>query len=87
MSPEQEQEICDALVNVGAIWTEQGSHAEGVRAIQDTLHCSMDEARAAFHELRTRHQIEETALPSEERVDQCIMPVSLFRWVRPGTLR
>src|SRR5277367_5938653 len=37
MSPEQEQEVCHALVNLGAIETEQGLHAEGVRAIEGTL--------------------------------------------------
>ena len=87
MSPEQEQQVCDALVNVGAIETEQGLHAEGIRAIQGTLHCSMDDARAALHDLRTRHQIEETALPSDERANHDTLPVSLFRWVRPSTPR
>ena len=31
MSPEQEQQVCDALVNLGMLETEQGLHAEGVR--------------------------------------------------------
>ena len=37
MSPEQEQEVCHALVNLGEIETEQGLHSEGVLAIQGTL--------------------------------------------------
>jgi len=87
MSPEQEQEVCDALVNLGAIETEQGLHAEGVRAIQGTLNCSMDDARAALRDLRKRQQIQETASPSDSGADYGTPSVPLFRWVRPGTLR
>ena len=84
MSPEQEQQVCDALVNLGAIETEQGLHAEGVRAVQDALHCSMDDARAVLHELRARHQIQATASPSDQRANHGPLPVRLFRWVRPS---
>jgi hypothetical protein len=34
VSPEQEEQVCDALVNLGALETEQGLHAEGVLAVQ-----------------------------------------------------
>lgn len=85
MSPEQEQEVCDALVNLGAIETEQGLHAEGVRTIQGILNCSMDNARAVLHDLRARQQIQETASPSNERADDSPLTVPLFSWVRLGT--
>jgi hypothetical protein len=78
MSPEQEQLVCDALVNLGPMDTEQGLHAEGVRTIQEVLHCSLDEARAAFRDLRVRKRIEETTAPIEQ-LDQ-----PHFRWVRPS---
>ena len=87
MSPEEEKQVCDALVNLGAFETEQGLHAEGVRAIQDVLHCSMDDARAALHDLRARQKIQETASPSDERADDGPLPEPLFRWIRPGTVR
>jgi hypothetical protein len=87
MSPQQEQEVCDALVNLGAIDTEQGLHAEGILAIQRTLNCSIDDARAALHDLRARRQVEETASPSDARADNGTLSVPLFRWVRPGTPR
>ena len=87
MSPEQEQEVCEALANLGPIDTEQGLHAEGVRAIQGTLLCSMDEARRVLGDLRARHQIQETASPSDERPHYGAPPVTLFRWVRPDTAR
>jgi hypothetical protein len=35
MSPEQEQLLCDALVHLGPVESEQGLHAEGVRKIQE----------------------------------------------------
>ena len=77
MSPEQEQLLCDALVNLGPVDTELGLHAEGVRTIQETLHCTLDEARAALGDLRVRKRIEETTTLLEHP-DQ-----PQFRWVRP----
>jgi phenylpyruvate tautomerase PptA (4-oxalocrotonate tautomerase family) len=40
ISPEQELLLCDALVNLGSVETEQGLHTEGVRIIQEVLHCT-----------------------------------------------
>ena len=78
MPPEQVQLVCDALVHLGAVETEQGLHAEGVRTIQEVLHCTLDEARATLRELRVRKQIEETTTP----LDHLDRPH--FRWVRPS---
>ena len=78
MSPEQEQLLCDALVHLGPMETEQGLHAEGVRKIHEVLHCTLAEARTALRELRVRKRIEETAAPIEH-LDQ-----PHFRWVRPS---
>ena len=84
MSPKQEQELVDALVDLGAIETEQGLHAEGVRAIQELLRSSLDEARAAFRDLRTRGLIEETTEPGGAAVGHSNSPALHFRWVRPA---
>ena len=78
MSPEQEQLLCDALVRLGPVETEQGLHSEGVRIIQEVLHCSLADARTTLRELRARKSIEETAIPVD-RIDQ---PHS--RWVKPS---
>ena len=78
MSPEQEQLLCDALVNLGPVETEQGLHAEGVHKIQEVLHCTLDDARSTLRELRLRKRIEETAVSTEE-LDQ-----PHFRWVQPS---
>jgi hypothetical protein len=79
MSPEQEQLLCDALVNLGPVETEQGLHAEGVRKIQEVLHCTLADARTTLRELRVRKRIEETSIPIEPP-DQ-----PHFRWVRIDT--
>ena len=77
MSPEQEQLLCDALVNLGPVETEQGLHAEGVRKIQEVLHCTLADARTTLRELRVRKRIEETTTPVEQ-LDQ-----PHFQWVQP----
>ena len=77
MSPEQEQLLCDALVNLGPVETEQGLHAEGVRKIQEVLHCTLADARTTLRELRVRKRIEETTAPTD-KLDQ-----PHFRWVQP----
>ena len=79
MSPEQEQLLRDALVDLGPVDTEQGLHAEGVRKIQEVLHCTLADAQAALRELRMRKRIDETAIPIEH-LDQ-----PRFRWVWIGT--
>ena len=78
MSPEQEQLVCDALVHLDPVETEQGLHAEGVRKIQEVLHCSLADARSTLRELRLRKRIEETTT-SIEQPDQ-----PHFRWVQPS---
>ena len=78
MSPEQEQILCDALVELGPMETEQGLHSEGVRKVQELLDCTLADARNALRELRVRKRIEETAIPVEQ-LDQ-----PHFRWVQPS---
>ena len=82
VSPDQEEQVCDALVKLGALETEQGLHAEGVRAIQDVLQCSLDDARATLGELRVHKLIEETTTSSDDDGD----PTAglQFRWGRPN---
>jgi hypothetical protein len=46
VSPEQEQQVCDALVNLGWLENDHALHAEGVRVIREVLVCSTDDAKA-----------------------------------------
>ena len=83
MSPKQEEQVCDALINLGALETEQGLHAEGIRAIQNVLQCSLDDARAALRELRVHKRIEETTTSFDHDGDPDA--ALRFRWIRPNT--
>jgi hypothetical protein len=78
VSPEQEQLVCDALVDLGPVETELGLHAEGIRTIQKALQCTLDDARATLRELRVNKRIEETTTPLEH------LNQPHFRWVRPS---
>lgn len=80
MSPEQEQQVCDALVNLGPVDTEQGLHTEGVHTIRGVLGCSLSDAQAALGDLRLRKCIQETTARNEPGGSQS--PLS-FSWVRP----
>jgi hypothetical protein len=78
MSPEQEQPLCDALVNLGPVETEQGLQAEGVRKIQEVLNCTLADARTMLRELRLRKRIEETTTPIEQ------LGQPHLQWVQPS---
>jgi hypothetical protein len=83
MSPDQEQQVCDALVNLGWLENDHALHAEGVRAILGVLHCSVDEAKAVLGNLRSRHLIEVTITPGGALDAREPMPVAKWRWIRP----
>jgi hypothetical protein len=85
MSPDQEAQVCDALVNLGWLENDHALHAEGVRAIRQALGCSMDDAKAVLHDLRSRKLIEITITPGGELDARKPMPLAKFRWERPPT--
>jgi hypothetical protein len=86
MSPDQEQQVCDALVNLGWLENDHALHAEGVIAIIGVLHCSTDEAKAVLGDLRSRKRIDVTITPGGALDERKPMPVAQVRWVRPPTL-
>ena len=81
MTPDEEQQACDALIHLGWLETEQGLHSEGVRAIQELRQCSSEEARALLRDLRVRKRIEEESTPGSELDPQ--KPATQLRWIRP----
>ena len=66
MTPDQEQQVCDALSNLGWLPTEHGLHGEGVRAIRALRHCSSDDAIAILRDLRARKLIDMEMTPGGE---------------------
>jgi len=84
VSPEQEQQVCDALVNLGWRENDHALHAEGVRVIRELLVCSTDAAKAVLHDLRSRKFIDVTVTPGGELDTRKPMPIAQVRWVRSG---
>jgi hypothetical protein len=83
MSPDQEEQVCDVLVNLGWLENDHALHAEGVRVIRQVLGCSMDDAKAVLHDLRSRKLIDITITPGGELDTRKMMSVAKFRWERP----
>jgi hypothetical protein len=82
VSPEQEQRVCDALVNLGWLENDHALHAEAVIAIRAELGCSIDEAKAILGDLRTRNLIDVTITPGGASDARQPMPVAKWRWIR-----
>ena len=82
MSPEQQEQVCDALVNLGWLENDHALHAEGVRVIRESLVCSTDEAKTVLHDLRSRKLIDVAITPGEEFDTRKPMPVVQVRWIR-----
>jgi hypothetical protein len=83
MSPDQEEQVCDALVNLGWLENDHALHAEGVHAVRGVLHCSIDEAKAVLGDLRSRKLIDITITPGGALDARKPMPVAQVRWERP----
>jgi hypothetical protein len=82
MSPQEEQELCDRLVNLGWLENDHALHAEAVHAIRTVLGCSPDEAKSVLGDLRARKLIDITITPGALDAWQP-MPVAKWRWIRP----
>jgi hypothetical protein len=83
VSPEQEQQVCDALVNLGWLEDDHALHAEGVRVIRELLVCSTDDAKTVLHDLRSRKLIDVTITPGVALDTRKPTRVAQLRWVRP----
>ena len=83
VSPEQEQHVCDALVNLGWLENDHALHAEGVHVIRELHICSTDDAKAILHDLRSRKLIDVTSTLGGELDTRQPIVVAQVRWVRP----
>ena len=83
MSPDEEEQVCNALVNLGWLENDHALHAEGVQSIRDVLHCTFDEAKAVLGDLRLRKRIDVTITPGGVLDARKPMPVAKLRWIRP----
>jgi hypothetical protein len=85
MSPEQEQQVCDALVHLGWLENDHTLHMEGVRVVMEQLSCSLEDAKAVLHDLRARKLIDVTITQGGELDARKPKPLARIRWARPGT--
>jgi hypothetical protein len=85
MSPEQEDQVCDALAHLGWLENDHALHAEGVRVVMEQLSCSLEDAKSMLRDLRARKCIDVTTSPGNEHDAGKPMPLGTIRWVRPPT--
>jgi hypothetical protein len=82
LTPDQEKQICETLVELGWLETEHALHGEGVRAIRGVLQSSTEDAIAILRDLRARKLIELEITPGGRLDASKPMPVAQWRWVQ-----
>jgi hypothetical protein len=82
---DQEAQVCEALIKLGWLETEQALHSEGARAVRDVLQCSTEEAKAILGDLRVRKLIDLEITPGGQLDPRKPLPVAQLRWIRPAT--
>jgi hypothetical protein len=83
--PDQEVRVCDVLVNLGWLETEQALHVEGVRAIRELFQCPLEEARTILGDVRARKLVGVEITPGGQLDPRKPMPLAEWRWIRPAT--
>ena len=86
VTPNQEEQICDALIRLGWLETEQALHIEGVRTVRDVLQCSIEDAKTVLGDVRARKLVDVDITSGGQLDARKPMPVAQFRWIRPGAL-
>jgi hypothetical protein len=85
VSPDQEERLCDALVNLGWLENDHALHAEAVIAIGNILGCSTDDAKAVLGDLRTRNLIDVTSTREGDLDPHHRLTPAKLRWIRLRT--
>jgi hypothetical protein len=84
LTPDEEERVCEALINLGWLETEHGLHGESVSAIRGLRQCSSDDAIAILRDLRVRKLIDLESTPGGKLDGRKPMPVMQLRWIRPA---
>jgi hypothetical protein len=82
---DQENQVCEGLIKLGWLETEQALHIEGVRAVRDVLQCSTDDAKAILGDLRSRKLVDLEITPDGHLDARRPTPPAQWRWIRPTT--
>ena len=81
---DQEEQVCEVLIQLGWLETEHALHGEGVRAVRDVFQCSTEDAKTILGDLRARKLIELEITPGGQLDPRKAMPVAQWRWIRPA---
>jgi hypothetical protein len=82
LTPDQEERVCDALIKLGWLETEQALHVEGLNAVRDLLQCSTEDAKAILRDVRARKIIDVEITPGGQLDARKPMPAQ-WRWILP----
>ena len=85
LTPDQEKQVCEVLINLGWLETEQALHGEGARAIRELFQCPIEEAKTILGDLRARKLVGLEITPGGQLDPRKPMPVAQWRWIRPAT--
>jgi hypothetical protein len=85
LTPAQEMQVCEVLINLGWLETEQALHVEGARAIRELFQCPTEEAKTILGDLRARKLVGLEITPGGQLDPRKPMPVAQWRWIRPAT--
>jgi hypothetical protein len=85
LTPDQEKQVCQALMKLGWLETEHALHGEGVRAVRDVLQCSPEDAKTILGDLRARNLVDLEITPGGQLDARKPMPIAQWRWIRPAT--
>jgi hypothetical protein len=84
LTPDEEKQVCEILIKLGWLETEQALHIEGVRAVRGVLQCSTEDAKTILGDFRARKLIDLEITPGQLDPRKP-MPVAQWRWIRPAT--
>jgi hypothetical protein len=81
LTPDQEEQVCEALIKLGWLETEHALHSEGVRAVQSVLQCSTEDAKTTLGDLRARKLVDLEITPGGKLDARKPMPIAGWRWI------
>ena len=83
LTPDQEEQVRDALFAIGEMETEQSLKAAGVITAKGVLNCTDEEVQEVLGNLQERGLIELSITPGGQLDARRPMPIARWRWSQP----
>ena len=80
LSPDQEQQVADALVAIGEMETAESLKMEAITTVERVLSCSHDEAQEVIDDLQERRLVEMNITLGGQLDARRPMPIARWRW-------